>query len=164
MWITISYNCNLYNIVHRLYSSLKKREIKKNVHSCIHSLIEDLLPEHLPWASTWARCPVGGLRGGRRRLSSGTWASFRLRNNEGKWCRRMGEGEEGGCELACLCAYNALLRKPSVRCLISVLLNSGQGGGPSAKVDTEKTFSLCRKLASEGRLCAQHRTSLQRRC
>lgn len=100
---------------------------------------------------------------GRRRLSSGTWTSSRLRNNEGKWWGRMGEGEESGCEFACLCAYKALPRKPSVRCLISVLLNSGQGGGPSAKVGTEKTFSLCRKLASEERLCAQHRTSLQRR-
>lgn len=59
---------------------------------------------------------------------------------------------EGWCEFAGLHADKTLPRKPSVPRLIPVLLNSGQGGGPSAKVGTDKTFSLCRKLASEGRL------------
>lgn len=57
--------------------------------------------------------------------------------------------EGGRCELARRRACEALPRQPSVPCLISVLLDSGQGRGPSAEAGAEKAFLLCRKLASE---------------
>lgn len=58
-------------------------------------------------------------------------------------------GRWGTVCVCTLCAHKTVPRRPSVPCLISALLNSGQGGGPSAQVGTKKTFSLCRKLASE---------------
>lgn len=59
--------------------------------------------------------------------------------------------EGGRCELARWRACEALPRQPSVPCLISVLLDSGQGRGPSAEAGAEKAFPLCRKLVSEAR-------------
>lgn len=114
--------------------------------------LEAALPEHLRGTGTWAARPVGGCRaegGG----SKGCWAAPG-QGRQGRWGRR---GRAGESLQACLpmrhCQGSRLSR------LISVLLNSGQGGGPSAKVGTDKTLLLCRKLASEGRLCAQRRAA-----
>lgn len=126
----------------------------------IHFFTKDTFPEHGPQAGSWAGRPAGGLLGRGGAVSGGLLASSHGRGGRG----RVGEGREGWREFAGLHACKTLPRKPSVPCLISVLLNSGQGGGPSARVGTDKTFSLCRKLASEGRLCAQHRSSLQSCC
>lgn len=128
----------------------------------IHLFLLELSPLYLLQADTSAKSPRGGW-GCQAEKKPGLEAQLK---HLGRIQHGASTSQWRGWGTVCvctLCAQKTVPRRPSVPCLISVLLNSGQGGGPSAQVGTKKTFSLCRKLASEGSLISaqsQQRTGL----